>query len=69
MRTPPVVVLDIFAEHLQKMSLVQHDQVVEALPAERPDDALGHRVRVWGMHWRHDRRDPRRAARCMKSVP
>ena len=40
------------------MSLIQHDQVVEALPAERPDDSLGHSVGVWGMYWRHDRRDP-----------
>ena len=58
MRTLAVVVLHIFAEHLQKMSLVQHNQVVEALPAERPDDALCHSVGVWGLHWRHDRRDP-----------
>src|SRR5437870_3555805 len=53
-----VVVLDIFAEHLQEMALVQHDHVVEALPAKRPDDALCHSVSVWGMHGCHDRRDP-----------
>jgi Copper/zinc superoxide dismutase (SODC) len=58
MWTLAVVVLHIFAEHLQEMALVQHDQVVEALPAERPDDALGHRVGVWGLHRGHDRRDP-----------
>ena len=45
-------------EHLQEMALVQHDHVVEPLPAERPDDSLCHRVSVWGMQGRHDRRDP-----------
>ena len=40
------------------MALVQHDQVVEALPAERTDGALRHSVGVWGLHWGHDRRDP-----------
>src|SRR6266545_7138660 len=54
----PVVVLHIFAEHVQEMALVQHDQVVEALPAERPDDSLCHGVSVWGLHGCHDRRDP-----------
>jgi len=34
MWTRPVVVLDIFAEHLEEMALTQHDQVVEALTAE-----------------------------------
>src|SRR6266571_8395912 len=58
MRTLAVVVLHIFAEHLQEMALVQHDQVVEALPTECPDDLLCHRVGVWGLHWCHDRRDP-----------
>src|SRR6266511_6042449 len=58
MWTLAVVVLHIFAEHLQEMSLVQHDQVVEALPTKGPDDSLSHRVSVWGMHWGHDRRDP-----------
>src|SRR6266511_2165490 len=53
-----VVVLHIFVEHLQEMTLVQHDHVVEALAAERPDDSLRHRVSVWGMHGCHDRRDP-----------
>jgi len=45
-------------EHLQEMALIQHDHVVEALPAERPDDSLCHRVSVWGMQGHHDRRDP-----------
>src|SRR6266511_2599796 len=58
MWTLAVVVLHIFAEHLQEMSLVQHDQVVEALPTKGPDDSLRHGVRVWGMHGCHDRRDP-----------
>src|SRR6266545_7499581 len=58
MWTLAVVVLHIFAEYLQEMVLVQHDHVVEALPAKRPDDSLCHRVRVWGRHGCHDRRDP-----------
>jgi hypothetical protein len=48
MWTLAVVVLDIFAEHLQEMALIQHDQVVKTLAAERPDDSLCHGVRVGG---------------------
>src|SRR5688572_10746847 len=53
-----IVVLHIFAEHLQEMALVQHDHVVKALSAERPDDSLRHRVRVGGTYRCHDRHDP-----------
>jgi hypothetical protein len=53
-----VVMLHIFVEHMQQMALVQHDQVVKALPAERPDDPLCHSVGVGGIDWGHDRRDP-----------
>jgi hypothetical protein len=41
-----VVVLHLCAEHVQEMALVEHDQVVEALAAERPDASLRHGVHV-----------------------
>src|SRR5688572_12884952 len=58
MWTLAVVVLHIFAEHLQKVALIEHDQVVKALAAEGPNDSLRHRVRVGGTYRCHDRRNP-----------
>jgi hypothetical protein len=59
----------LFAEHLQEMALVTHDQAVEALAAQRPDNSLRHSVRVGGSAGVTIVVIPMRAACCMKSVP
>ena len=45
MRAVLVVVADNVGQHGRKVLLVEHDQVVEALAAECPDDTLDDRVR------------------------
>jgi hypothetical protein len=42
-----VVVLDELGKHRSKVLLIQHDQVVEALAAEGPDQAFRDGVRRW----------------------
>jgi hypothetical protein len=54
MGTLAVVMLHIFAEYLQEVALIQHDHMVKALAAERPNDSLRHRVRVGGAYRCHD---------------
>jgi hypothetical protein len=43
MRALAVVVREVFGQHGSEMLLIQDNQVVEALAAERPDDSLA----VW----------------------
>src|SRR5438270_9713112 len=54
MRPVFVVVADEFAQHRRQVLLVQHDQVVEALATECPNDALGDRVRPRSPNGRGD---------------
>lgn len=56
-RPIPVVVSDELAQDRQKLILTQHDQVVEALPAERADHPLRYSIRLGGQHWRADSAD------------
>src|SRR5665647_130231 len=45
-----VVVRAVFVEDAQQMTLVQHDQVVQALAPQRPDHPHGDRVGVRGVY-------------------
>jgi len=45
-RSRRVVVLDVLEQHAPKVALVQRDDVVGALPTQRPDQALSDRVRA-----------------------
>ena len=53
-----VVVLDVLVERMEQMLLVEHDDVVETLPPQRPDDALRDSIRIRCVHRRHSGRDP-----------
>ena len=46
MRARRVVAADELAQAASEMALVDHDQVVETLAANRPDHTLGQRVRL-----------------------
>ena len=46
MRALAVVVSDIFGQHGSEMLLIQDNQVIQALSAERPNDAFHDRVRT-----------------------
>ena len=41
MRARGVVVREVAAEQAAEVSFVDHDDVIEAFPSNRPDDALG----------------------------
>ena len=45
-RAHHVVVPDVLAHHAAEMPLVDHNQMVEALAAERPNHAFGDGVRI-----------------------
>ena len=45
-----VVVRDEFGEHHPEVLLVKDDQVVEGFVAQRPDDALRHRIGTGRSH-------------------
>src|ERR1043166_5972852 len=47
MRALRVVVVDEFAENGWQVLLVKHDEVIQALAAERPDHAFCDCVRLW----------------------
>ena len=54
MRALAVVVRDVFGQHGSEMLLIQDNQVVEALAAERPDDSFDDGVCLWGVNRRRD---------------
>ncbi len=54
MRPITIVVSDELAQDRQKLILIQHDRVVEALLPERADHPLRHSVRLRGQHRRAD---------------
>ena len=58
MRAQFLVVIDVLVKHMQWISLVQHDDVLETFPPERSDDALRDSIRVRCVHRSRDRRDP-----------
>jgi hypothetical protein len=41
MRAGGVVIRQVTAQQTSEMSFVDHDDVIEAFPSNRPDDALG----------------------------
>jgi hypothetical protein len=44
MRARGVVVREVTAQQAAEVSFVEHDDVIEAFPPNRPDDALGERI-------------------------
>ena len=44
MRARGVVVREVTAQQAAEMPFVQHDDVIEAFPSNRPDDSLGERI-------------------------
>ncbi len=56
-RSCRIVVIDALVQHAREMSLVEHDQVVQALSTQRPDHSLCHRVRVRSADRSQDRVD------------
>ena len=58
MRPLAVVVLDVVAQDALEVAAAEDQQPVEALLAERADEALGVRVRVRGAERRPDHLDP-----------
>jgi len=44
MRARGVVVREVTAQQAAEVSFVEHDNVIEAFPPNRPDDALGERI-------------------------
>ena len=65
MRPLRVVVPDEFGEDRGEVLFVEHDDVVQALSAERPDHPFGYRVRLW----RSDRRGDSVDADALGSRP
>lgn len=65
MRAMGVVVGDVLAEHRAEVALVQDDEVVQALPPQRADHALGDRVGTG----RPDRREEGRDAQGRSPFP
>jgi len=43
-----IVVRDVSAQQATEMSLIEHDEVVEAFSADGADEALGERILPWG---------------------
>jgi hypothetical protein len=44
-----VVVREVPAQQASEMALVEHDDVIEAFPSNRPDDALSEGVSCWSV--------------------
>ncbi len=57
MRSHPVVVTDVFMENAPQVALVEDDDVVQALTAQRSDHPLREGVRVGRPHRREHRLD------------
>ena len=57
MRTCAIVVESVLGQDRAQVALVEDDQMVEALAAQRADQALGDRVRLGRVHRREDRLD------------
>ena len=62
MRPIGVVEGDVLPEHALEVPRVEHEHVVEALLAQRPDDPLGDRVRRRGPERRQEGVDPERTS-------
>jgi hypothetical protein len=61
MRTPTVVVLDVFRRQTEQMGLVYYDYVVQALAAKHLDHALGDADCLWTTERSEHRLDANRA--------
>src|SRR5438132_11372050 len=58
MRARGVVVREVTAQQASEMPFVEHDDVIEAFPSNRPDDALGEGVLPGGSWGDEDLVDP-----------
>ena len=66
MRPCDVVVLGVFLKHQTQVMLAQRDDVVDALPPQRPDQSLSDAVRLWRADRRQDGLDADTA--CTRDV-
>ena len=64
MPTILVVVADELRQHGREVLLVQHDEVVQAVAAERPGHAFGDGVCLWRVHWAGDGVDADTLSAC-----